>query len=84
MEFYPPFGEDPVYRHATDYFVSATLDHPLDPSLTFDGEGAKVVFEARAPGDVNLVAVFEDGRALVEGTEDPERARAIYDRTVGA
>lgn len=34
-------------------------------------------------GDFRLT-VFADGRALVEGTEDVERARAVYDRTVGA
>ncbi len=28
--------------------------------------------------------VFPDGRALVEGTEDPARARAVYDRYVGS
>jgi adenylyltransferase/sulfurtransferase len=30
------------------------------------------------------VTVFGDGRALVEGTSDPARARAVYDRFVGA
>lgn len=30
------------------------------------------------------VTVFGDGRALVEGTSDPSRARAVYDRFVGA
>jgi adenylyltransferase/sulfurtransferase len=29
-------------------------------------------------------SVFPDGRALVEGTEDVDRARALYDRWVGA
>ncbi len=28
--------------------------------------------------------VFPDGRALIEGTEDPARARAVYDRYVGS
>ena len=35
-----------------------------------------------AVDDVRLT-VFRDGRALVEGTADPDRARAIYDRLVG-
>jgi adenylyltransferase/sulfurtransferase len=30
------------------------------------------------------VTLFADGRALVEGTEDAARARAVYDRYVGA
>jgi adenylyltransferase/sulfurtransferase len=30
------------------------------------------------------LTVFEDGRALVEGTDDPDRAIALYDRFVGA
>ena len=30
------------------------------------------------------VTVFPDGRALIEGTEDPERALALYDRYVGS
>ena len=28
--------------------------------------------------------VFADGRALIEGTEDTLRARAVYDRYVGS
>jgi len=34
--------------------------------------------------DGHRLTVFRDGRALVEGTEDPDRARALYDRWVGA
>ena len=29
------------------------------------------------------LTLFADGRALVEGTSDPDRARAVFDRTVG-
>ena len=32
--------------------------------------------------DVSL-AVFSDGRCVVRGTDDPGRARALYDRYVG-
>jgi adenylyltransferase/sulfurtransferase len=32
--------------------------------------------------DVSL-AVFSDGRCVVRGTDDPRRARALYDRYVG-
>jgi len=34
--------------------------------------------------DEHRVTVFQDGRALVEGTEDEGRALAVYDRWVGA
>lgn len=33
--------------------------------------------------DAHRLTLFPDGRALVEGTEDPGRARALYDRYVG-
>jgi adenylyltransferase/sulfurtransferase len=33
-------------------------------------------------GDLN-VHLFRDGRAIVSGTDDPARARAIYARFVG-
>ena len=34
--------------------------------------------------DGHRLTVFPDGRALIEGTEDPDRARALYDRWIGA
>ncbi len=33
--------------------------------------------------DDHRITLFRDGRALVEGTDDPQRARAIFDRYVG-
>lgn len=41
------------------------------PILRFDVEGLRVT-------------LFPDGRALIEGTEDPGRARALFDRYVGS
>lgn len=41
------------------------------PILRFDLEG-------------NRITLFEDGRALVEGTDDIDRALALYDRYVGS
>jgi adenylyltransferase/sulfurtransferase len=38
----------------------------------------------RFEAEGHRLTVFGDGRALIEGTEDPERARAVYDRWVGA
>lgn len=37
----------------------------------------------RARVDELTLTVFRDGRALVEGTEDPDRAQALFDRLVG-
>ena len=34
--------------------------------------------------DEHVVTLFEDGRALIEGTDDVERALALYDRYVGS
>ena len=33
--------------------------------------------------DDERYTVFADGRALIEGTDDPERALALYDRYIG-
>jgi len=50
----------------------AALDvRDLGSILRFDVEGYRIT-------------VFADGRALVEGTDDLDRARAVYDRYVGA
>ncbi|HED66281.1 MAG TPA: thiazole biosynthesis adenylyltransferase ThiF [Planctomycetes bacterium] len=38
----------------------------------------------RFENDGLRITLFSDGRALIEGTDDPDRARAIYDRTVGS
>ena len=42
--------------------------------------GSVVVFDA---GDATLT-IFSDGRALVRGTDDPDRARSLYAKYVGA
>jgi adenylyltransferase/sulfurtransferase len=33
--------------------------------------------------DDERYTVFADGRALIEGTDDPERALSLYDRYIG-
>ena len=38
----------------------------------------------RFAADEFHITVFPDGRALIEGTEDTERALAIYDRWIGS
>jgi adenylyltransferase/sulfurtransferase len=38
----------------------------------------------RASIDECTLAIFADGRAIVSGTPDEARARALYDRYVGA
>lgn len=34
--------------------------------------------------DEHVLTIFEDGRALIEGTDDTDRAIAIYDRFIGS
>ncbi len=41
-------------------------------------------FLLRAALEGCVVAVFVDGRAIISGTSDPVRARALYDRYVGS
>jgi adenylyltransferase/sulfurtransferase len=59
----------------------------LAGSLRGLGEVTRSAFMVRValydPAGVT-VSVFRDGRAVIEGTEDPARARAIYARYVGA
>lgn len=68
--------------------LPARLDmEALAGSLRGSGEVTRSVFMVRVtlydPFGVT-VSVFRDGRAVIEGTEDPARARAIYARYVGA
>jgi adenylyltransferase/sulfurtransferase len=69
----------------------------LDPAThaTVDlaslGERLKRVGEVRSAGSVLLfetegvaLTVFPDGRALIRGTADPDRAKALYAKYVGA
>jgi adenylyltransferase/sulfurtransferase len=41
--------------------------------------GSVLVFEA----DGARFTLFSDGRALIRGTDEPERARALYAKYVG-
>lgn len=56
-------------------------------ALRTAGEVTRSAFMVRAvlyePSGVTL-SVFRDGRAVIEGVEDPARARAIYARYIGA
>ena len=51
--------------------IRASQPSRVGPLLRFRADGFRIT-------------VFPDGRALVEGTEDPDRARAVYDRYVGS
>jgi adenylyltransferase/sulfurtransferase len=68
----------------------------LDPAITANvdlaslGERLKKVGKVRSAGSVLLfetegvaLTVFPDGRALIRGTEDPDRAKALYAKYVG-
>lgn len=50
---------------------------PLGPTL-------RNRFLVRVEVEGCQVAVFADGRAIITGTDDPARARSIYDRYIGA
>ncbi len=47
-------------------------------------EGTETMIRGRLDGENGLgITVFGDGRALIEGTDDPGVARAVYDRYIG-
>ncbi len=47
-------------------------------------ESTETMLRGRLDGDDGLqMTVFHDGRALIEGTDDPGVARAVYDRYIG-
>jgi adenylyltransferase/sulfurtransferase len=52
----------------------------------FDGISTPVVNEylVRVVVDSHELTVFDDGRAIIRGTDDPAEARALYARWVGA
>lgn len=52
-----------------------------------EGRAGAVLFEGtllRFDAESVRFTVFPDGRALIEGTEDVDRARGLYDRWIGA
>ena len=66
------------------------LTRPVNPCLASVGdfiwrdENGDGVQDPKEPGIGNVrLTLFLDGRALIEGTDSPDRARAIYDRLVG-
>jgi adenylyltransferase/sulfurtransferase len=56
----------------------------LAARLAAHGQVVRNRFLLRADLEGLVVAVFADGRAIVSGTADPVRARALYDRYVGS
>ncbi|MGP1346470.1 MAG: ThiF family adenylyltransferase [Phycisphaerales bacterium] len=58
--------------YATPYMVRARIDEPVQ-----NGENAG------GPGRSVEITAFADGRAIVSGTTDPQRAAAIYARYIG-
>ncbi|MFQ5877622.1 MAG: ThiF family adenylyltransferase [Acidobacteriota bacterium] len=56
----------------------------LAGSLGRYGEVVHNRYLVRAEVEGCVLAVFRDGRAIVSGTQDPARARSLYDRYVGA
>lgn len=73
-------GRDAVQvrgRGALDLEALRTRLAGLDPDARLAGP------VLRASLDGLRLTLFRDGRALVEGTDDPDRALALYDRYVG-
>jgi molybdopterin-synthase adenylyltransferase len=65
-------GERPDLDRLTERLKSTAQDvQRTGPLLRFAADGFRMT-------------VFPDGRALVEGTEDIDRARAVYDRWIGS
>jgi len=68
---------DPARKEAIDLAGVEARLRRLGPVRSV---GSVVVFDA---GDATLT-IFSDGRALVRGTDDPDRARSLYAKYVGA
>jgi len=56
----------------------------LEARLRATGPVVRNPFLVRAEIEGLTIAVFADGRAIVTGTDDPARARSLYDRYVGS
>ena len=60
------------------------IDLPLLASrLRAEGKVTENQFLVRFSHPQFVVSVFKDGRAVVQGTENPEEARKIYARWIG-
>ncbi len=51
----------------------------------FDEEDIEMTSESMLTVDLedHILRIFRDGRAMIEGTEDPKRAKSIYSRYIG-
>ena len=67
---------DPAHRGAIDL---AGVESRLRKLGSVKSLGSVLVFEA----DGARFTLFSDGRALIRGTDDPERARSLYAKYVG-
>ncbi len=73
-------GRDAVQvrgRGALDLVALRERLSGLDPGARLSGPMLRVALDGLR------LTLFRDGRALVEGTDDPDRALALYDRYVG-
>ncbi|HYO42017.1 MAG TPA: ThiF family adenylyltransferase [Candidatus Limnocylindrales bacterium] len=71
--------------------VQVSPGHPVRIDLPefarrFEGIGSPVVNEylVRVVVDAHELTIFDDGRAIIRGTNDPVEARSLYARWVGA
>ena len=90
-----PFLHDPLTRPATILCGRNTVQvrgrqpapDPHAVAKALDGIAHEVRFAGpilRFEVEEYRVTLFEDGRALVEGTDEIERALAVYDRYIGS
>jgi adenylyltransferase/sulfurtransferase len=55
----------------------------LENRLTGHGSVKRNEFLLKFETEENVITVFEDGRAIIGGTDDPARARSLYARWIG-
>lgn len=68
---------DPAHKGAIDMAGIEARLRKLGPVKAL---GSVLMFTA---GEDATITLFSDGRALIRGTEDPERARALYAKYIG-
>lgn len=74
-------GRDTVQFQAVRPFDLAQWEERLAPSCSVSRN--PFLLRAELPEGERLV-LFPDGRVLVQGTDEPARARTLYDRYIGA
>ena len=61
----------------------ADLKRQLEPSGTVSANRFLLKFSVTDAGDGYEFTIFPDGRAIIKGTDDADRARVLYAKYVG-